>query len=224
MRSSRAASGRSNPPLVRRTPMNVRLTSLTTLLLSALVIGTISGCSVLPEAQADPTKYFVLSSEMAGAAPQAEAPVVHLRDVELASYLRGRPLVVRRGENEIEFREFSRWGEPLELGVARVLRDELVARGAASAVRGAGGRRDFSGHDYTLSVRVIACEGAANGSVVFRAVWDVASTGEKSSVKARGDYRPTDLRWDGKSEASLAAKLSEAVSGLAGEIAGGLKK
>jgi uncharacterized lipoprotein YmbA len=204
--------------------MNARLNSLTLVLLGGLVITGLAGCSLLPEAQTDPTKYYVLSTERAGAAPQTEAPVVHLRDVELASYLRGRPLVVRRGENEIEFREFSRWGEPLELGVARVLRDELVARGAASAVRGAGGRRDFSGHDYTLSVRVIACEGAANGSVVFRAVWDVASTGEKASVKARGDYRPTDLRWDGKSESSLAAKLSEAVSGLAAEIAGGLKK
>jgi uncharacterized lipoprotein YmbA len=194
------------------------------LLLGGLVMAGVSGCQLLPEAQSDPTKYYVLSSAMAGGASTAEAPVVHLRDVELASYLRGRPLVVRRGENEIEFREFSRWGEPLELGVARVLRDVLVARGAASAVRGAGGRRDFSGHDYTLSVRVIACEGAANGTVAFHAVWDLAPPSDKPGVKARGDYRPADLRWDGKSEASLAAKLSEAVAGLAGEIAAAITK
>ena len=194
------------------------------LLLGGLVMAGVSGCQLLPEAQSDPTKYYVLSTEQAGAAGQTGAPIVHLRDVELASYLRGRPLVVRRGDNEIEFREFARWGEPLELGIARVLRDELVARGAASAVRGAGGRRDFAAHDHTLNVRVLACEGATNGSVVFRAVWEIATTGEKAGVKARGEFRPADLRWDGKSEASLAAKLSEAVSGLAAEIAGAMGK
>jgi uncharacterized protein len=204
--------------------MNTRPIQFLFVVLGVLVMAGMGGCSLLPEAQTDPTKYYVLSTELAGAAAQAGGPIVHLREVELASYLRGRPMVVRRSDNEIEFREFSRWGEPLELGIARVLRDELVARGAASAVPGAGGRRDFSGHDYTLNVRVLSCEGAANGSVAFRAVWEIASTSEKAGVKARGEYRPADLRWDGKSEASLAAKLSEAVSGLAGEIAGGLKK
>jgi uncharacterized lipoprotein YmbA len=204
--------------------MNTRPIQFLFLLLGGLVIAGAGGCSLLPQAQSDPTKYYVLSTEQAGAAAQTGAPIVHLRDVELASYLRGLALVVRRGDNEIEFREFSRWGEPLELGIARVLRDELVARGAASAVRGAGGRRDFSGHDFTLNVRVLACEGATNGSVAFRAVWEVASLGENAGVKARGEFRPADLRWDGKSETSLAAKLSEAVSGLAGEIAAALAR
>jgi uncharacterized lipoprotein YmbA len=204
--------------------MNARFLPPKCLLIGVVLFGSGSGCSLLPEAQTDPTKYYVLSTEIAGPVTQASAPIVNLREVELASYLRGRPLVVRRGNNEIEFREFSRWGEPLELGIARVLRDELVARGAASAVRGAGGRRDFSGTDYALNVRVLSCEGEANGSVVFRAVWELAPSGEKSAGSARGDYRPADLRWDGKSEASLAAKLSEAVSGLAGEIAAAMAK
>ena len=52
-------------------------------------------------------------------------------------------MIVRRGKNEIEFREFAQWGEPLDLGIGRVLREELVARGAASAVQGAGMRRFF---------------------------------------------------------------------------------
>ena len=204
--------------------MNARLYSISFPLLGFLLLALTGGCSLLPEPQTDPTKYYVLSTANTGVVAQDGAPVVNLREVELASYLRGRPLVVRRGDNEIEFREFSRWGEPLELGVARLLRDELVARGAASAVRGAGGRREFSGNDYTVSVRLLSCEGASNGSVVFRAVWELAPAGEKAGNPVRGDYRPTELRWDGKSEASLAAKLSEAVSGLAGEIAMALAK
>ena len=204
--------------------MNARLSSNSFSLLGILLLAVTSGCSLLPEPQTDPTKYYVLSTSSAGMIGQNGAPVVNLREVEVASYLRGRPLIVRRGDNEIEFREFARWGEPLELGVARVLRDDLVARGGASAVRGPGGRREVSAYDYTVHVRLLSCEGAANGGVVFRAIWEVAPAGEKAGPATRGDYRPADLRWDGKSEASLAAKLSEAVSGLAGEIAGALAK
>jgi uncharacterized lipoprotein YmbA len=183
----------------------------------------ISGCSLWPEAQSDPTRFYVLSTGVAVPTAQSSAPTVQLRPVELASYLRARPVIVRRGNNEIEFREFARWGEPLELGIGRVLREELLARGAASAVFTSGTRREHPTYDYNLSIRVLACEGNAHGGVVFRAIWELSSTGAKSLV-ARGDYQPADLHWDGKSEASLAAELSHAVAGLAGEIAGALKK
>jgi uncharacterized lipoprotein YmbA len=147
-----------------------------------------------------------------------------MREVELAGYLRTRPLIVRRGENEIEFREFALWGEPLESGIGRVLREELLARGAANSVVLVSGRREEPNPAVAVSVRVLACEGGANGEVVFRAIWQVASTGPKPATIARGDYRPGDLRWDGQSEASLAARLSQAVAGLAGEIAMAVKQ
>ena len=189
-----------------------------------LICLALTSCSFLPEPQTDPTRFYVLSTEAARSTPPANGPVVHLREVELASYLRTRPLIVRRGENEIEFREFAVWGEPLELGVARVLREELLARGAASAVVSSSVRRAQGNADLDLSVRVLACEGGPGGTVAFRAVWELATTGAKAAPVARGDYRPTDLRWDGKSEASLAAQLSQAVAGLAAEISAALAK
>jgi uncharacterized protein len=182
-----------------------------------------AGCSIIPEAQPDPTRFFVLSTAVAGVAPPANAPVVQLRDVELASYLRARPLIVRRGNNEIEFREFARWGEPLELGIARVLREELMARGTAS-VRPAAVRGDAPADDYVLRVRVLAAEGNTNGSVEFRAVWDLSKAGPEGSTVAHGEFRPGDLRWDVKSEASLAAQLSQGVAGLAAEVAAAVVK
>lgn len=184
-----------------------------------------AGCSIVPEAKTDPMRFYVLSTAAAGAAAPTGGPTVQLREVELASYLRSRPMVVRRGENEVEFRDFARWGEPLEAGVARVLREELLARGAAGAVLTAGTRRESAKIDATLTVRVLACEGAAGGAVVFRAVWDLSpvnSDGKK--ISARGEFRAADLRWDGKSEAALAAQLSQAVAGLAAQIAAELAK
>jgi uncharacterized lipoprotein YmbA len=123
----------------------------------------------------------------------------------------------------VEFREFARWGESLDIGIARVLREELLARGAANSVLTAGLHTPLEEKDYALNVRVLACEGAANGGVIFRAVWELTKGGAKQPV-ASNDYHPADLRWDGKNEASLAAQLSRAVAGLAEEIAAALKK
>ena len=69
---------------------------------------------------------------------------------------------------------------------------------------------------------MLACEGQANGDVVFRAVWELTATNAGASSRS-GDFRAQGLRWDGKHEGSLAAALSQAVAGLAGEIAAALK-
>lgn len=185
------------------------------------------GCSIpIPPAAKDPTRYYVLSTTGAGAdaAPRGAAPAVHLRQVEIASYLASRPIIVRRGDHEIEFREYARWGESLELGVSRVLREELLARGAARAVMIPGSRRENVGYDYALSVRVLACEGDTAGSVLFRAVWELSRMGENGAPVAGGDFRAANLRWDTRTESSLAAQLSQAVAGLAAEIAGALRR
>jgi len=184
----------------------------------------LAGCSILPDSGSDPARFYLLKAPTPAAAPMAAAPSVQIRPIELASYLRGRPIIVRRGDNEVEFRDFALWGEPLELGVARVLREELFARGAASVVQVAGGRRDGGTPDYALMVKILACEGRADGEVFFRAVWELNKTGTKVPPVGSGDYRPGDLRWDGKTEASLVEQLSLAAGGLAGEIAAALKK
>jgi uncharacterized lipoprotein YmbA len=183
----------------------------------------------MPQAQTDPTKFYVLSvsgtAQPASAGRSASAPAVRLRPVELASYLRGRPMVLRRGENEVQFLDFARWGEPLEQGISRVLREELLARGAASSVD-AGGLRPSDAGDvkYAIGVRVLACEGNADGAVNFRAVWEIAGTAADAGPALQGEFHPTDLKWSPRNDATLAAALSRAVAGLAGEIAEALAK
>jgi len=171
----------------------------------AVVTLPFAGCSILPEPRPDPTRFFVLPAEVAATAPVVTA--VTLRPIEVAGYLRNRPMVVRRGASEIEFREHARWGEPLEQGVARVLSAGLRARGMNVVPAGAAAP--------VLAVRVLACEGAADGTVIFRATWELTG-GTAPSV---GDFSASGLRWDVKSEASLASQLGAAVLALADEIA-----
>lgn len=192
---------------------------------AGLLLAALGGCSLpLPQAQTDPTRFYVLSTTAAGGVAAPHAPAVHLRPVELASYIKSKPMIVRRGGNEIEFREYARWGEPLELGIGRVLREELLARGAAGAVLASGLRAVGVDYDYELTVRVLACEGGADGAIYFRAAWELATVAAKPAVAAQGDFHPTGLRWDGKSESALALQLSQAVAALSGEIAAGLAK
>ena len=184
-----------------------------------------TACSFV-QPQSDPTRFYLLSANPAAPAamPAGKAPVVHLRQVELASYIKAKPVIVRRGDNEIEFREYARWGESLDLGIARVLREDLVARGAAGAVLAAGLRAADVDFDRELTVRVLACEGGADGAVYFRAVWELATVGATPVVTAHGDFSPADLKWDAKNEATLAAQLSAAVAGLSREIAAALSE
>jgi uncharacterized lipoprotein YmbA len=184
----------------------------------------LAGCSLWPKPKPDPTQFYVLTATGSPAAPAARGPAIHLRTVELASYLKTRLMIVRRGDNQIEYRDFARWGEPLELGIARVVREELLARGAASVVRASPLRAVGVDYDATLVVRVLACEGGAGGEVFFRAAWELVTTGAPARVVARGDFQAADLRWDGKTEGELAQQLSRAVAGLGGDIAAGMAK
>ena len=212
-----------SPEAPKRNPMKLRTNSSFCFLSSIACLLSVAGCNILPQAQTDPTRFYVLSTTgTMTAEPATKGPTLHLRPVELASYIKAKPMIVRRGDNELEFREYARWGEPLELGIGRVLREELLTRGAAGAVLASGLRAYNVDYDFELTVRVLACEGTASGGVIFRATWELATTDKAPKVAAHGDFRATGLKWDGKAEASLAAQLSTAVSHLAGEIATGL--
>jgi hypothetical protein len=179
------------------------------LLVSLLAAAAGAGCSLLPAPKPDPTRFFVLAVEPGASAPARG--VVALRPVELAAYLRQPALVVRRGGNEVTFREAARWGEPLEQGVARVLGENLRRLGLVPANRG--GDADAA----ILVVRVLAAEGTASGGVEFRAAWELTRRG---AAPVSGEFRAAGLTWDGRDEAGLAAGLSAAVAGLAAELAG----
>lgn len=199
--------------------MRTRVFSALGLVASVLTFWAATGCSIIPEAKEDPTRFYVLTSASPAAAPVANAsvPALHLRPIQLADYLRTRAMIVRRENNEIDFRDFARWGEALGPGIGRVLREELLARGAAGAVSFGRVKNGGTDNSRDLSVRVLTCEGLADGSLRFHASWEIAATG--GGAPLNGEYRAANLKWDGQNEGSLATALSEAVAGLAGEIA-----
>lgn len=201
-----------------------------TLVVSAAAL--VSGCSLIPAATVDPTRYFVLSGPD-GRAPARvpDVPVAVLASVEVPGYLRTtRNLVVRTAGNEVTFVDGARWGEALDLGLARVLRETLVAEGRVGrVVQPPLSAQAVEARPVEIRVQVQACEGRrlADGTWVATLVarYDVVRpvvSGASGGSTSGGVFVAAERPWDGRTHGELARLLSEAVADLAREIGGRL--
>ena len=186
----------------------------------------LAGCPLanLPQAQSDPTRYYLLAATGSGSPADTGATehrwAVGVRAVEVPSYLQSKSFAVRSAANEIKYLDFTCWGEPLDRGIARVLAADLQALKGVARVSLPPLRPDER-RDFEVMVRVTACEGATDGGVQFAADWRVGAPGGAAPV-AEGSYVATGLRWDGHDYGQLAAKLSGAVADLGREIGAAL--
>lgn len=195
--------------------------------LAALAL--LAGCS-LPTATPDPTRYYLLSAPAPVAAPAAGAVAegtsskvvtVGLSRVELPAYLRSRSVVLRPGGTELRQAPAARWAEPLDQGIARVLKETLQAQPVVRAVVLYPAPQAAT-PDCEISVSVLACEGlagAAGQRIRFAATWELRSTAARAAVLASGTFESASAEWPEGDYAALTAKLGEAVAALGWEIA-----
>jgi len=181
----------------------------------AAVLTLLAACELIPPAQPDLTRYYVLGAEAKSDGAPAARPVrVALRPVEVPQFLHGRIIEVRVGPNEVRYVDEAHWAEPLDAGVTHVLRDNLAAHaGLALTARG-------EAHDYEIVVRVRQCEGVvASGVARFEARVEIYSTELDPKVVAQDDFATEVAGWDGKDYGALTKKLSEAIARLADRVA-----
>ncbi len=201
--------------------------SLRTRLLCATALIALAGCTIIPEATVDPTRYYVLSGPattlLAGARPTGTHQI-GLRPVELPAYLRNqKDLVVRTGANELRFQEFALWAEPLEAGISRVLKERLLSTDMIGGVTAYPFSVDIR-RDYDIVVRVLNCEGLKSSDTThvarFAAAYDIINV--SGQVVVRRTYTAPDQTWNGTDYAVLARLLSEATAKLSEDIAANL--
>jgi uncharacterized protein len=189
-----------------------------------LFLGALSGCNVVQPAQDDPTRYFVLSDPAAQATPaipSPTAPRLGLRAVRLESYLKHREMVVRAGANELQFKDYRRWAEPLDAAVARVLRTSLLASPGVAQVLTEPFPFDQP-RDLDVSIDVRRCEGVIEGSrykAEFSAMIEISTGGSDPKVVVRKLFVAAPADWDGTDYDRLASLLSDDVSALGLEVA-----
>ncbi|MBI5423106.1 MAG: membrane integrity-associated transporter subunit PqiC [Opitutae bacterium] len=186
--------------------------------LAAAAAALLAGCNILPEARPESARYYVLEAHPAADAPPAGAVKLGLRPVEVPAYLKHKAIVTRSGENEVSYAADAFWAEPLDAGIARVLREQLAARANILAY-------PFPAQlprDYDLTVRVLNAEGAAKG-VRFVAVIELLRVGDKPEVVVRREFTAPAAAWHGD-YGQLARGLSEAVAALADDIVASVPK
>jgi uncharacterized lipoprotein YmbA len=193
------------------------------------VLVGVAGCVSLARSE-PPQEHFVLGAGTA--LPDSTPPEVTLdlavgiRRPKVASYLASSYMVVRRGANQVDFAEFSRWGEPLEAGVNRVVARELVAHGLREvAVAPWPAQARFG---YLIEVDVVRFEGLApvdpdseEGGVHVLANWTVSRPLDGSTlVRGTTDYRRQG--WSAGDYPGLVALLDEGLGVLADDLAAAL--
>lgn len=182
---------------------------------ASLLLG---GCTLLPQAPPDLTRYYVLTAVTPQGETRAEVgdgSRVFLRGVTVPEFLRGRIMQVRVAENELRFIDEARWAEPLEAGVLRVIRDDLE-RSATVRVVDHGGEP----HEFEVAVQLRRCEGVLpGGSARLAARIEIRTVELEPKLVAQEEFITEIPGWDGEDHGELAGKLSEAVARLSQRIA-----
>jgi hypothetical protein len=185
----------------------------------------VAGCNLVPPATEDPTRYYVLSDVPAPVAAAAGTLRVGIRAVRLDGYLRRREMVVRTGANEVEFRDYRRWAEPLDGAIARVVRSALLASGAVAEAWIEPFPPDQE-RDYDVKIEITHCEGVApafgRAEASLAAVVEVWTAGGSPHRVIRRLFTAPAEAWDGRDFDRLAALLSTDLGALGRDIASAL--
>jgi hypothetical protein len=86
-----------------------------------------SGCSLL-NPRPDPSRFYLLdATETAAVGTMPREAALVLGPITTSTYLQRAPIATRVPPNRIEYSQRSRWAEPLEANVGRVLATNLAA-------------------------------------------------------------------------------------------------
>jgi uncharacterized lipoprotein YmbA len=196
---------------------------------AALMLSLVAACSILPKPQPDPTRHYVLTGPEAGTVNAALAQgtlKVGVRTVSVAPYLDGKSMIVRRGDNEIDYRDFARWAEPLGVAINRMLVARLHVSPKVARVFPQPFPFDIA-RDVDVAVTVLRAEGRvrADGTAAtsFLCGIEIVRVNERPGavpeVLAREVFEAPEIPWKEGDYSALALALSESIAKLAKTIA-----
>lgn len=125
-----------------------------------------------------PTHYYLLqaSGKAQGVEVASEKLKVRLTSVRLPKYLDRKPIVTKKGDNEIVLSDLHLWGEPLEENIKRVLLEEFESRGVDVLASSS------ESTDQTVELNIAQFERTDEGSVTLRATWSIESSSDNKEV------------------------------------------
>lgn len=189
-----------------------------------------AACSLFPKPAPDPTRHYVLtgpSSATLNSGLKQGRLKVGLRSVQIAPYLDAKSMIVRRGDNEIDYRDYARWAEPLATGINRMLVARLHVSDKVARVFPQPYPFDVA-RDVDISVTILRCEGLVlpdGGAVAsFMSAIEIVRVGDTAAGSNGGEvilrevFEAPATPWNEGDYAALAAILSDHVARLADTI------
>ncbi len=146
------------------------MTELRTYLLLAVLAVTISGCG------STPTSDHYLLSGPDGVNPSGQTPSVGVGPITVPEYLNRNSMVYNRAGNKLEIAPYSRWAEPLEDGISRVLALNLATQLNTENVQTFPWQQRRA-PTYAVAVRVLELDANAQRARLV-AEWRVRKSGE----------------------------------------------
>lgn len=184
--------------------------------LLAVVLGLAACASV-----ADPTRYYILAATPAAAPSRPAAadagPAVGVGPVLLSGYLDRNAIVTRNADGQLDVSMYHRWAEPLELGVAQTLVNDLAARLGTERVIVFPWRGRFERViDYQVGVVVLRFDGVLGRDVTLDARWRLVDReGREIALRRSTITQPVS----GGGYPALVAGMNQALGGLGSQIA-----
>jgi len=187
-----------------------------------------AGCGGLLAPKPDLTRYYLLASlsEMGQrggpepSEPSTAVPIsVGLGPIRLPGYLDRERIVVRASANRLELLDLSRWAEPLEQSLYRVIAENLAGLLGTNDIR----LFPFSGPapEVKLQIDIRRFETSEDYSATLAACWFVKD-GRSDEVLACRETRVTKPARDRSISGSVGA-LSEALGELSVQMASAVR-
>ncbi|EIQ01867.1 hypothetical protein OpiT1DRAFT_00443 [Opitutaceae bacterium TAV1] len=197
----------------------MKITFLLLPLLASLAFA-VAGCSIVPKAPPDPTRYYVLAVPEqlpASLSGKPGALTVGLKHVQIAPYLDNREIVLRIGPNETVYQPYARWAEPLGASIQQQVALRFLRSGKISRLFPEPFPFDTP-RAVDVSIHVTRCEGLRkpDGKMVasFAAVIETSDPATGALLSRQGFTAP-ETPWDGRDQAALVQALSESVAKVA---------
>ena len=183
-------------------------------LIAALLLSMLTGCASSP-----PVRFYSLQA--INATPQsseAATVIVGIGPLRLADYLK-RPQLVTRGDGtELKIDEFSRWAEPLESSIQRIVASNVGAL-LPDVIAVAFPFSSMLGVDYRLIGQINRFDADEAGLAVLQVNWGIGTTdGKQVLVPATRSRYTAQAARAGDAE-SVTAALNDTVVQFSRDIA-----
>ena len=174
----------------------------------------LAACSTTP-----PSTHYLLTARLDDI-PASENPAIGVGPIDIPEYLNRNTLVYRGPDSELVIARQSRWAEPLEDGVSRVVSLNLAG------IVGTDNVRSFPWHpgrapDYGVKIRILRMDASATEAILI-AEWVIIQPGTDGEVERQISRHTLPLDADEPIAPQLPAAHSALLYDLSEDIAGGI--